>query len=75
MCVAEYIVLLPIVTISEFWWRLAETTLLIKLYHLVILLSQSHYRVMIVLGKVTRKQHIGITSIIQSIVVVQSLIH
>ncbi len=75
MCVAEYIVLLPIVAISEFWWRLAETTLLIKLNHFVVLLSQSHYRVMIVLGKVTRKQHIGIASIIQSVVVVQSLIN
>jgi len=75
MCVAEYIVLLPIVAISEFWWRLAETTLLIKLNHLVVLLSQGHNRVVIVLGKVTGKQHVGITSIIQSIVVVQSLIH
>jgi len=64
MTVAKYVVFFTVLIIPEFWWRLAETTLLIELNYLVVLLSHCHYRVMIVLRQVSRKQqHIGGTPI------------
>ena len=54
MRIAKYVVLLSILFVSEFWWGLAKATLLIKLNHLIVLLSHRHIWMMIVLCKVSR---------------------
>ena len=61
MCVAENIVPFFVPLIPEFWWRLTEATLLVKLLQqsLVGILSEVHHeycRCRVVLSQVARKE-------------------
>jgi hypothetical protein len=61
MCIAENVVPLFVSLISEFWWRLAETTLLVKLLQQSLMgimseIHSEHCRIWVVLGQVARKE-------------------
>jgi hypothetical protein len=61
MCIAENIVPLFVSLISEFWWRLTEATLLVKLLQqsLMGIMSEVHSencRIWVVLGQIARKE-------------------
>jgi hypothetical protein len=61
MCIAENIVPLFVSLISEFWWRLTEATLLVKLSQqsLVGIMSEvhsEHCRIRVILGQIARKE-------------------
>jgi hypothetical protein len=61
MCIAENVVPFFVSFISEFWWRLTEATLLIKLLQqslmgIVSEVHSEHCRIRVILGQVSWKE-------------------